>query len=208
MHDDLLDAVKWAIDEKIADPAKVGIMGGSYGGYATLVGLTFTPDTFACGVDIVGPSNIVTLLNSIPPYWAPMIDLFTSRVGDHRTEEGRKGLLERSPITHVAKITKPLLIGQGKNDPRVKEAEAEQIVKAMQERKIPVTYVLYPDEGHGFRRPPNSQSFFAITEAFLAKVLGGRSEPFGTAFEGSSAEVRTGAEDIPGLPEALKSKGE
>jgi dipeptidyl aminopeptidase/acylaminoacyl peptidase len=158
MHDDLLDAVDWAVKNGIADKNKVAIMGGSYGGYATLVGLTFTPDKFACGVDIVGPSNLQTLLESIPAYWEPMIELFTKRVGDHRTEEGRKLLNERSPLTRVDKIKKPLLIGQGANDPRVKQSEADQIVEAMQKKNIPVTYVLYSDEGHGFHRPENNMS--------------------------------------------------
>src|SRR5499426_3981120 len=149
-------------------------MGGSYGGYATLVGLTFTPDTFACGVDIVGPSNLVTLLGTIPPYWAPLVEQFARRVGDHRTEEGKKLLTERSPLSRVASIKRPLLIGQGANDPRVKQAESDQIVKAMGERNIPVTYVLFPDEGHGFARPQNRLAFEAVSEAFLDKHLGGR----------------------------------
>ncbi|HKQ48444.1 MAG TPA: S9 family peptidase [Phycisphaerae bacterium] len=203
MHDDLIDAVNWAVAEKIADPAKVAIMGGSYGGYATLVGLTFTPDVFACGVDIVGPSNIITLLNSIPPYWKPMLDMFTSRVGDHRTEEGKKFLEERSPLTHVDKIKKPLLIGQGANDPRVKQAEADQIVKAMSDKNIPVAYVLFPDEGHGFARPENRQAFYAVAEAFLAKHLGGRYEPIGDDFKGSSIQSPHGSTEVPGLAEAL-----
>jgi dipeptidyl aminopeptidase/acylaminoacyl peptidase len=205
MHDDLIDAVGWAIGEGIADPERVAILGGSYGGYATLVGLTFTPETFACGVDIVGPSNLETLLNSIPPYWAPLIELFTTRVGDHRTEEGRKLLTERSPLTYVDRIRKPLLIGHGANDPRVKQAESEQIVKAMQEKKIPVTYVLYPDEGHGFARPENRLSFFAVAEAFLAECLGGRHDCIGDDFRGASITVPTGAEYIPGLAEALQA---
>lgn len=202
MHDDLLDAVNWAVQEKIADPKKVAIMGGSYGGYATLVGLTFTPDVFACGVDIVGPSSLLTLLNSIPPYWAPMIDMFTTRVGDHRTDDGKKLLTERSPLSRVDQIRKPLLIGQGANDPRVKQAEADQIVKALQEKHIPVTYVLYPDEGHGFARPENRLSFNAVTEAFLAKVLGGRVEPIGEDFKNSTIQVKAGAEFVPGLADA------
>ena len=203
MHDDLIDAVQWAVDRGIADPERVAIMGGSYGGYATLVGMTFTPEVFACGVDIVGPSNLVTLLNTIPPYWQPQIDLFTSRVGDHRTEEGRAFLQERSPLTYVDNIRRPLLIGQGANDPRVKQAESDQIVQAMQEKAIPVTYVLYPDEGHGFARPENNLSFFAVAEAFLAWHLGGRYEPLGDDLAGSSLAVPTGAEQIPGLPEGL-----
>jgi dipeptidyl aminopeptidase/acylaminoacyl peptidase len=206
MHDDLLDAVDWAIKEKIADPKKVAIMGGSYGGYATLVGLTFTPEKFACGVDIVGPSNLITLLSTIPPYWAPVLAMFKDRVGDHTTAEGKKLLMERSPLTLADKIKRPLLIGQGANDPRVKQAESDQIVKAMQEKMIPVTYVLFPDEGHGFARPPNRLAFNAVTEAFLAQHLGGRFEPIGTAFEGSTITVPTGAEGVPGLPEALKKQ--
>jgi dipeptidyl aminopeptidase/acylaminoacyl peptidase len=204
MHDDLIDAVDWAVKEKVADPDKVAIMGGSYGGYATLVGLTFTPEKFACGVDIVGPSNLVTLLSTIPPYWAPAVQLFKDRVGDVSTEEGKKLLAERSPLTNAARIKRPLLIGQGANDPRVKQAESDQIVKAMQEHKIPVTYVLFPDEGHGFARPPNNLAFFAIAEAFLARNLGGRYEAIGDAFEGSSVTVPTGAADVPGLAEKLK----
>ena len=204
MHDDLIDALKWAIENKIADPQKVAISGGSYGGYATLVGVTFTPDVFTCGVDIVGPSNLVTLIESIPPYWAPMIEVFAKRMGDHRTEEGRKLLMERSPLTRAARIKKPLLIAQGANDPRVKQAESDQIVKAMEENNIPVTYVLYNDEGHGFARPENSISFIAIAEAFLAKQLGGRCEPIADAFNKANFKILSGADDVPGLPEALR----
>jgi dipeptidyl aminopeptidase/acylaminoacyl peptidase len=199
MHDDLLDAVSWAVQAGVADPARVAIMGGSYGGYATLVGLTFTPDVFACGIDIVGMSNLVTLLESIPDYWKPMVDMFTTRVGDHRTEDGRRFLLERSPLSRVDQIRRPLLIAQGANDPRVKQAESDQIVSAMQSRDIPVTYVLYPDEGHGFVRPVNRLSFYAIAEAFLARHLGGRCEPIGTAFDGASLKIEAGADQIPGL---------
>jgi len=206
MHDDLIDAVNWAVDQQVADPKKVAIMGGSYGGYATLVGLTFTPDTFACGVDIVGPSNLQTLLETIPPYWAPMITLFTTRVGDHRTEEGREFLASRSPITLVERIGKPLLIGQGANDPRVKQSESDQIVSAMEAKDIPVTYVLYPDEGHGFARPENRLSFNAVTDLFLAKHLDGRSEPIGDDFEGSSITVPKGAERIPAVQAELNQQ--
>jgi dipeptidyl aminopeptidase/acylaminoacyl peptidase len=203
MQHDLIDAVNWAIQEGIADPAKVAIMGGSYGGYATLAGLTFTPQKFACGVDIVGPSNLVTLLETIPPYWAPMIAMFTTRVGDHRTKEGRAFLTTRSPLTYVDRIQRPLLIGQGANDPRVKQAESDQIVQAMQQKNIPVTYVLYPDEGHGFRKQENRLSFFAVVDAFLFECLGGRYEPIGDDFEGSSLTVPIGIEEIPGLKEAV-----
>jgi dipeptidyl aminopeptidase/acylaminoacyl peptidase len=204
MHADLLDAVDWAVREQIAQPDKVCIMGGSYGGYATLVGLTFTPEAFACGVDIVGPSNLITLLNTIPPYWEPGMAMFTTRVGDHRTEDGRKLLESRSPLTFVDHIQRPLLIGQGANDPRVKQSEADQVVAAMQKKGIPVTYVLYPDEGHGFARPENSLSFNAVVEAFLSRYLGGRYEPAGNDFKGSTITVPTGAGGVPGLEVALK----
>jgi dipeptidyl aminopeptidase/acylaminoacyl peptidase len=207
MHDDLIDAVNWAVERGIADPDRVAIYGGSYGGYAALVGATFTPERFACAVSVVGPSNIVTLLNTIPPYWAPMIDMFTTRVGDHRTEEGRKFLESRSPLNFVDRIRRPLLIGQGANDPRVKQSESDQIVQAMKARNIPVTYVLYPDEGHGFARPENRMSFYAVTEAFLARNLGGRAEPIGRDFEGSSILVPHGAEHVPGLKSAISASG-
>jgi dipeptidyl aminopeptidase/acylaminoacyl peptidase len=206
MHDDLLDVVDYAVKNGIAQKDKVAIMGGSYGGFATLVGLTFTPDAFACGVDIVGPSNIRTLLETIPPYWAPAVSIWKHRVGDHTSAEGREFLDSRSPLTHVEKIKKPLLIGQGANDPRVKQSESDQIVKAMQEKKIPVTYVLYPDEGHGFARPENRTSFQAVSEAFLARCLGGPSEPFGDDLEGASLQLPAGADYVPGLNAALAEK--
>jgi dipeptidyl aminopeptidase/acylaminoacyl peptidase len=203
MHDDLIDAVNWAVTSKIADKDRIAIMGGSYGGYATLVGLTFTPDTFACGVDIVGPSNLVTLLQSIPPYWAAELDELTRRVGDYRTEEGKKLLLERSPLLRVESIKKPLLIGQGKNDPRVKQAESDRVVEAMNAHHIPVTYVLYPDEGHGFARPQNKLSFYAVAEPFIAQCLGGPYQPVGGDFAGSSIAIPTGKDAIAGIAAAL-----
>ena len=189
MHDDLLDAVAWASAEGVAQPDKVGILGGSYGGYATLVGLTFTPQTFACGVDIVGPSSIITLIESVPEYWKPLLSQFTTRVGDISTEEGREFLWARSPLSKVDAIEKPLLIGQGANDPRVKQAESDQIVATLREHDIPVTYVLFPDEGHGFARPENNIAFWAIAEQFLAEHLGGRAEPVGDAIDNSTAQV-------------------
>ena len=205
MHDDLLDAVQWAVDNKIADKDKVAIVGGSYGGYATLVGMTSTPDVFACGVDTVGPSSLVTLLQNVPEYWMPFMPVMKIRVGDVDTEEGRAELLKRSPLTYVDKIKRPLLIGQGANDPRVKQQEADQIVKAMTDKKIPVTYVLYPDEGHGFHRPENNKSFNAVTEAFLAEQLGGRFEAIGKDFTGANITVPAGAEYVPGLEKALEA---
>jgi len=203
MHNDLLDAVDWAVREQVAVVDKVAIYGGSYGGYAALVGLTFTPDRFACAVDIVGPSNLATLIASIPPYWKSFLEDMTRRIGDPRTDEGRKLLEERSPLTLVDRISRPLLIAQGANDPRVKQAESDQIVAAMRKKQLPVTYVLYPDEGHGFARPQNRLAFYAIGEGFLAKCLGGRFEPIGSDFDGSSLQVREGAVVVPGLPEAL-----
>ena len=200
---DQQDGVQWAIAQGIADPARVAIMGGSFGGYSTLAGLTFYPEVFACGVDIVGPSNLITLLETIPPYWKPMIELFTMRVGDHRTEEGRALLKAHSPLTYVDRIVRPLLIAQGANDPRVKQAESDQIVTAMQAKGIPVAYALYPDEGHGFARPQNNLSFAALAEAFLARCLGGRVQPIGDDLTGSSLTVPIGAEEVPGLVEAL-----
>jgi dipeptidyl aminopeptidase/acylaminoacyl peptidase len=187
MHQDLVDGVDWLVKSGISDPKKVGIAGGSYGGYATLVGLTFTPDVFACGVDIVGPSSIPTLIKSIPPYWKPLRGLFDSRVGNIDTEE--EFLKQRSPLYLADRITKPLLIGQGANDPRVKQAESDQIVAAMRGAKKEVQYVVYPDEGHGFARPENRLHFFAVAEEFLAKHLGGRFEPIGD-LKGHSGQMK------------------
>lgn len=203
MHNDLIDAVRWAVEEGIAIEDKVAIMGGSYGGYATLAGLTFTPDVFACGVDIVGPSNLETLLSTIPPYWAPVVKLFHERMGNPGTEEGLAALKAASPLHKADAITKPLLIAQGANDPRVKQAESDQIVGAMKQAGIPVTYVLYPDEGHGFAKPTNSLSFFAIAENFLAENLGGRAEPLGDVLAPSTAEIVEGAGHVLGLEAAI-----
>ncbi|OPY47905.1 MAG: Acylamino-acid-releasing enzyme [Methanosaeta sp. PtaU1.Bin028] len=203
MQDDLIDAVNWSIETGIADPKKVAIFGGSYGGYAALAGLTFTPEVFACGVDICGISNLVTDLKSVPPYWLPEIEMDFKRIGDYRTKEGEAFLMSRSPISYVDRIQRPLLIAHGANDPRVKQNESEQIVNAMNEKGLPVTYVLYADEGHGFARPENRLSFYAIAEAFLAECLGGRYEPIGRDFEGANFTVPAGVDGIPGLAEAL-----
>lgn len=205
MHDDLIDAVDWAVDSGVTTADKVAIMGGSYGGYATLVGLTFTPDTFACGVDIVGPANLNTLLSTVPPYWASFYKQLVRRMGDPETDAGKAWLTERSPLSRVDAIRKPLLIGQGANDPRVKQDESDQIVDAMTAKNIPVTYVLFPDEGHGFARPENNKAFNAVAEGFLSQCLGGRAQPIGAEFAGSSITVPTGAEGVPGLAEALES---
>lgn len=194
MHDDLIDAVDWAVAQGIAQKDKVAIMGGSYGGYATLAGLTFTPEVFACGVDIVGPSNLETLLETIPPYWAPMVKQFHERMGNPNTPEGLRLLKDRSPLHKAERIVRPLLIGQGANDPRVKQSESDQIVAAMEKHGIPVTYVVFPDEGHGFHRPENNLAFTAIAENFLATVLGGRAEPFDGEVAKSTAQIKTGGE--------------
>lgn len=204
MHDDLIDAVNWAVAEKIADPSKIAIVGASYGGYAALVGLSFTPETFACGVSIVGPSNLVTLLETLPPYWAPLVQTFRDRVGDHTTEEGRKFLLSRSPLTRADKIVRPLLIGQGENDPRVKRRESDQIVEALKARAVPVMYAVFPDEGHGFARPENNLAFWAIAEGFVGQRLDLNTEPLGDALKRSTVTVPEGAGLAPGVAEALK----
>ncbi len=174
MHDDLLDAVEWVVGQGHADASKVAIYGGSYGGYAALAGAAFTPDVFACAVDIVGPSNLKTLIESIPPYWAPMIAQFHTRVGNPETEADF--LWERSPLSKAGDIRIPLLIAQGANDPRVKQAEAEQIVAALTSKGIDHEYLLFPDEGHGFAKPENRLRFYAAAERFLARHLGGRYE--------------------------------
>jgi dipeptidyl aminopeptidase/acylaminoacyl peptidase len=201
MHDDLIDAVDWAVSEGITHEDSVAIAGASYGGYATLVGVTFTPDRFACGVDIVGPSNLVTVLESFPAYWRPLLEgTFYRHIGDPADPADRERMMLQSPITRVDSIRVPLLIAQGANDPRVVKAESDQIVAAMQAKRLPVTYVVYANEGHGLQRPANRLSFSAAMEGFLAGCLGGRAEPIGDAFEGTSAEIVAGGELIPGLP--------
>jgi len=174
MHDDLVAGFKWLTGEGIADPKKTAIFGGSYGGYATLVGLTFTPDLFTCGVDIVGPSNLITFMNTIPPYWKPWEAIWWTRVG--HPEKDAEFLQARSPLTKIDRVTKPLLIAQGANDPRVKASESRQMVEAMKKAGKDVEYHEYPDEGHGFARPENRLDFYAKAEKFLAKHLGGRYE--------------------------------
>ncbi len=175
MHNDLLDAVDHLVSGGTVDRDRVGIYGGSYGGYAALVGAAFTPDVFRCAVDLVGPSNLLTLIASVPEYWKPQIALFHSKVGNPETESDF--LWSRSPLSRVADISIPILVAQGRNDPRVKEAEAQQIVDALAEKGLPYEYLLFPDEGHGLVRPENRERFYAATEAFLATHLGGRAEP-------------------------------
>jgi dipeptidyl aminopeptidase/acylaminoacyl peptidase len=174
MHDDLVDGVNWAIEKGIADPERVAIYGGSYGGYAALVGATFTPDLFCCAVDIVGPSNLVTWITSIPPYWHAARAILYKRIGNPDTEE--EFLKSRSPLFKVDQIKIPMLIAQGANDPRVPQPESEQIVEALKEKGIEHEYMLFPDEGHGFAKPENRLKFYAAAEKFLAKQLGGRCE--------------------------------
>lgn len=174
MQDDITWGVKYLVEQGIVDPEKVGIMGGSYGGYATLAGLAFTPDVFACGVSIVGPSNLITLLNSIPPYWESIRKVFYLRMGDPSTPEGETDLKAMSPLFSAAKIKSPLLVVQGANDPRVKQHESDQIVVALRDRGFDVEYIVAPDEGHGFARPVNNMAMLAAAEKFLSKHLGGR----------------------------------
>lgn len=174
MQDDITWGVKYLVAEGIADPKRVGIWGGSYGGYATLAGITFTPDLYAAAIAEVAPSNLITLLETIPPYWESGKAMFYRRMGDPTTPEGKAQLLRQSPLTHVAKIKTPLLITQGANDPRVNKRESDQIVIALRERNYPVEYLLAPDEGHGYARPVNNMAVIAAAERFLAKHLGGR----------------------------------
>lgn len=174
MQDDVTWGVKYLVEQGIADPKRVAIMGGSYGGYATLAGVTFTPDLYAAAVDIVGPSNLLTLLASIPPYWEALRAVFHVRMGDPSTPQGKAQLERQSPLNHVDKIKTPLMIVQGANDPRVKKSESDQIVVALRDKGFPVEYLLADDEGHGFARPVNQMAMFAAVEKFLAKHLGGR----------------------------------
>lgn len=191
MHNDLIDACNWAVREGIADPKRIGIMGGSYGGYSALAAVTFTPEYFACSVDIVGPSNIKTLLSTIPPYWKAFRANLIRRVGDIDNPADAELVRRASPVNFADKIVRPLLIGQGANDPRVKQDESEQIVAAIEKNNGSVTYVLYPDEGHGFQRPENRTDFNARAEKFLAEHLAGRYEPMeGEKMPGSTAVVR------------------
>jgi len=183
MQDDVTWGVKHLVSEGIADPKRVGIMGGSYGGYTTLAGVAFTPDLYAAAVDIVGPSNLITLLDSIPPYWEAIRIIFHERMGNPATSEGKAQLERQSPLNSARMIKTPLLVAQGANDPRVKKAEAEQIVIALRDRGFPVEYILAPDEGHGFARPVNSMALWAASETFFAKHIGGRFQ------EGATPEV-------------------
>jgi dipeptidyl aminopeptidase/acylaminoacyl peptidase len=180
MQDDITWGVKYLVTQGIADPKRVGILGGSYGGYATLAGVAFTPDLYAAAVDICGPSNLITLMESIPPYWEAARKTFAVRMGDVSTEQGKAVLKTASPLNSTDKIKTPLLVAQGANDPRVNRREAEQIVIALRDRGFPVDYILAPDEGHGFARPVNNMALYMESERFLAKYLGGRFQDGGS----------------------------
>lgn len=200
MHDDVLQQVEWAIDEGIADPEEIAILGGSYGGYASLVGMTMTPDVFACGIDIVGPSNLEIFM----PHWD--VDQMSQVIGDPRTVEGRKFLRSRSPINFAHQTKNPVLIGQGAHDSRVPQDQSDTMVEAMVSAGAKVTYAIFPDEGHGFLRPENGRAFNAVMEVFLGQCLGGRYQPITGQVEGSSLQVPVGVEHIPGLAGALEAR--
>lgn len=203
MNDDLVDAKRWAVERGLARADRVAVVGGSYGGYAVLAALTRTPREFACGIAVAAPSSLVTLIESIPPYWSATRTLYTTQLGDPATPSGLALLRERSPLEHVARIERPLLIAHGANDPRVKQREADQIVEALVARRIPVTYALFPDEGHGIERAANQEALSALTEEFLALHLGGRAEPPGAGFRDSSLQLPIGAELVPACARAL-----
>jgi len=188
MHDDLIDGVEWAITQGIADPARLGIYGGSYGGYAALVGVTFTPDVFAAAVSYVGPSSLVTLARSFPAYWRPLLASTWFRyVGDPDDPDDLADMERRSPLNLVDRITTPLLVIQGANDPRVTKQESDQIVAALRARGVPVDYICKDDEGHGFVKPENRMDAFGAIERFFARHLGGRQAPSTDAPDRESA---------------------
>jgi dipeptidyl aminopeptidase/acylaminoacyl peptidase len=199
MHDDLIDAVDWAIRRGFADPKRIGFLGASYGGYSALMAATKTPEVFACIVDMFGISNLITFMATIPPYWGPWFSIWKNRLADPATDDGRTFLRERSSINHIERATRPILIAQGMRDVRVVAAESEQMVAALKAKRVPVTYITFPDEGHGFVRPENRLAFTAVTEAFLAMHLGGQFQPIGSDFAGSTIRIETGGELVPGL---------
>ncbi len=191
MHDDLIDGVKWAVAEGIADPDLIGVYGGSYGGYATLVSLTFTPEVFACGVDYVGPSSLITLIESFPAYWGPFLKGYWHRfVGDPAVEADREDMKTRSPLFHVDRIEDPILIVQGANDPRVTKLESDQMVVALRDRGIDVGYLVADNEGHGFSNADNRMALYRSMETFFGECLGGRVQ------EDVPAEIRTKIADL------------
>ncbi|MCD4655383.1 S9 family peptidase [bacterium] len=203
MQLDLVDAVQWAIQESIADPARIAVYGVSYGGFAALTAATQTPDMFAAVIDVMGPSNLVTFMQSLPQNWKPLLETMRRRIGDHTTPEGISFLKSRSPVNHVHRITAPILIVQGARDTRVPRTESDQMVQMLEAKDIPVTYMLYPDEGHILGKPVNRIAFYAIAEQFLARHLGGRSQPIGNDLNKSSAIFPVGLDHVPGAAEAL-----
>lgn len=207
MHDDLLDAVQWAIDKGVTAKDRVAVMGLSYGGYSTLVSLSFTPDRFQCGVDLAGPSNLTRLIGAMPDWWTWQRPQFVNRVGDPATKEGAADLMRRSPIARVDAITKPLLVTNGANDPRIFPDQSQEIVDALKARGKPVTYAFYPDEGHVYAKDATNISFAAIAEHFLSQCLGGPAEPYGDDLAGSQVELKAGAAFVPGLQQAFKDSG-
>ena len=203
MQDDLIDAVDWAVAQGIAAPDKVAIYGGSYGGYAVLAALAFTPEKFACGVDLFGASNLQTQVESDAARNEFRRAEYYRRMGDPTTDAGRAVLAERSPLFHADAIRRPLLVAQGDNDPQVKKPQSDQIVEALSSRNATVTYLVFPGEGHGFTRPENIIALRAVSEHFLAQCLGGRAEPFGQSLRSSALVVPQGAQFIKGLESAL-----
>jgi dipeptidyl aminopeptidase/acylaminoacyl peptidase len=203
MQDDLIDAAEWAVSQGIAARDKVAIYGGSYGGYAVLAALAFTPETFACGVDLFGTSNLRTQVEGDGARREFRRAEYYRRIGDPTTEAGRALLAERSPILRADAIRRPLLVAQGANDPQVKKAQSDELVEALRSHGASVTYLVFPDEGHGFTRPENEIALRAIAEHFLAQCLGGRAEPFGQSLRSSSLVIPHGANFVEGLQEAL-----
>jgi dienelactone hydrolase len=208
MQDDLTWGVKYLVAQGITDPKRVGIMGGSYGGYATLAGVAFTPEIYAAAVSFVGPSNLITLAESLPPYWEGSRKTFYVRMGDPSKPEGKAQLRRQSPVNSAFRIRTPLLIVHGANDPRVNRAESDQIVIALRDRGFPVEYLLAPDEGHGFARPVNRMAMIASAEKFLARYLGGHfQENMPSEVATRLKEITVDPKTVVGSSSVLSSKG-
>ena len=199
MQQDLLDGVHWAIERGYADPARIGALGSSYGGYAALMSAALSSEAFACVVAVSAPANLATFIEGIPAYWHTWFRSITSRLADPGTPEGRRWLLDHSPVSHVDRIVCPILIAQGLNDVRVLPQESEEIVRALIARKVPVTHLTFSDEGHYFARQENRIALAAVMEAFLAQHLGGLVEPVGNAFMDSTIRFEAGRSLIPTL---------
>ncbi len=208
MHNDLLDAVQWAIDKGVTSPGTVAAFGLSYGGYSSLVSLSFTPDRFQCAVDMAGPGNLKRLLSEMPAWWTWQRPQFVNRVGNPDDPAGVADLMRRSPLSRVKDIRRPLLVTVGANDPRVPPIQSQEMVDAMNALNKPVTYAFYPDEGHVYAKDRTNISFAAVAEHFLANCLGGRAEPFGHDLEQSGMDLKSGAQFVPGLVEALRAAGD